>query len=41
MVWRDDVEVDLSSVKHTVEPLGPVGELDVLGMTFKHLLDVL
>ena len=41
MVWRDDVEVDLSSVKHTVEPLGPVDELDGLSMTRNHLSDLL
>ena len=41
MVLWDDTEVDLSSVKRTVELLGPVGELDGLGMTFKHLLVLL
>ena len=41
MVRRDDVEVDLSSVKHTIEPLGPVGELDGLSMTDNHLSDLL
>ena len=41
MVLWDDIEVDLSSVKRTVEPLGPVGELDGLGMTGKHLSDLL
>ena len=38
---RQDTEVDLRTVKHIVEPLGPVGELDGLGMTFKHLLVLL
>ena len=38
---RQDTKVDLRTVKHIVEPLGPVGELDGLGMTFKHLLVLL
>ena len=41
MVLWDDIEVDLSSVKRTVEPLGPVGELDGLGMTRERLLVIL